>query len=450
VRRCPSPITVICLAGVALALGACSGEADPPAPPAPDGGPDAAADTRPPDAGKPVPCNSACTGVCQGLCVGVCSERDQDGECVAPCEGTCIGSCYGICAKSAGGKVDAGGGDRRPVWGDSGANAPAEAPAPAPGTWTDQTHASTASWPPLDQTGAMVFDRRRMRVVMFGGVGERSNNTWEWDGHSATWTLMQQLGGTRPSARTGHAMVYDSTRGLVVIHGGIDASGASNNETWEWDGEHEAWTQRVPGPIPSRWGHAMTYDESTGLVVLFGGAHRDPMLGDGELLDTWEYDPAADKWANWTYPLPGIWPRPRKGHAMVYDSSRKLTVMYGGEVANLGPSSDLWEWSTIYHAWREVMPSPGSGSPGGRVYASLVYIGGGQMLLFGREGPPFVRWNAVKGLWQSLSTPVPAVFPPPRARSAAAWDTSLGVLVVVGGAVAQGRGTLTDTWLWRP
>jgi hypothetical protein len=448
VRRCPFPITAAYLVGLALGA-ACSGESDPPAPPAPDGGPDAAIDTRPPDAGKPVPCNSACTGMCQGLCVGVCSERNQQGDCVAPCEGTCIGSCYGTCAKGSGTKLDAGAADRKPMWGDAAANAPAEAP--AAGTWIDETHASSASWPPLNQTGAMVFDNRRNRIVMFGGVGgDRSNNTWEWDGKSATWTLMQQLGGPRPSVRTGHALAFDNLRGRVILHGGIDATGASNNETWEWDGASEVWTQKAAGPIPSRWGHAMVFDDSTNQIVLFGGAHRDPMLGDGELLDTWEYDPTADKWVNWTYPLPGIWPRPRKGHAMAYDPGRGVTVMYGGDVASVGAAGDVWEWSSMAHLWREVAPSFTPMSPGARVNASLVYIGGGQMVLFGSEGPPFVRWLAAKNQWQSLSSPVPAVFPAPRARSLAVWDLSQKALVVVGGAVFQGRGTLTDTWLWRP
>ena len=170
----------------------------------------------------------------------------------------------------------------------------------------------------------------RARAVMFGGWRTPGNFTWEWDSKRSTWTLMQQKDGVRPSPRFGHALAYDSRRGRVILHGGIDQTGASNGETWEWDGAGEVWTRRGPGPVPSRWGHAMAFDESTGQVMLFGGAHRDPRLGDGELLDLWLYDPATDRWSNPTYPLPGTWPRARHGHAMVYDPSRKLIVMYGG------------------------------------------------------------------------------------------------------------------------
>lgn len=450
----------MCLTGLAL-LAACSKRGEPPPEPAGDGGATDAARDQAGDTARLTPCNGTCTGICRGLCVGVCSERNQDGECVAPCAGTCIGSCEGTCPRGTTARPDAGAAARpdagvdgrveRPAPAPDGGAEPDSGPPPAYGTWTDRTRASTASWPPLAQTGAMVFDNRRLRAVMFGGFRERSNNTWEWDGRTGTWTLMQQLGGARPSRRTGHALVFDSVRGRVILHGGIDDSGASNNETWEWDGAREVWTQKAPGPTPSRWGHAMVFDESTGRVVLFGGAHRHPMLGDGELLDTWEYDPAADKWVNWTYPLPGVWPRPRKGHAMAYDPSRSVTVMYGGEVSNLGLASDLWEWSGTYRAWRErTPPTPPPGWPGPRALATLAYVGNGQMVLLGLESPAFLRWSAGANEWQSLTPPAPAAFPRPRMNALAAWDTFQNALVVVGGPVPLGRDVLTDTWQWRP
>jgi hypothetical protein len=261
---------------------------------------------------------------------------------------------------------------------------------------------------------------------------------------------MQQMGGPRPSPRMGHALAFDNVRGRVILYGGIDASGNSNNETWEWDGGRETWTQLGPGPIPSRWGHGMAFDEAAGTVVMFGGAHRDAMLGDGELLDTWDYDPVADKWTNWTYPLPGIWPRPRKGHAMAHDPSRGLVVMYGGDVANTGPAGDLWEWSSMYHAWREVSPSLAPMTPGPRVFSSMIYMGLGQMVLLSRESPAFLRWNGNTNEWRSLSSPPPAPFPRSRTNAVAAWDGYLNELVVAGGGIAQGPATLSDTWLWKP
>ena len=227
-----------------------------------------AGDPRPSDAGDtalPVPCNGACTGVCQGLCVGICSDRNDAGTCSTGCEGTCIGTCVGSCPS----RIDAGAGDSgdartdarfldtRPP--DTRTDAPPDAPPadtappfePGPpeayGSWTNQSRVNSASWPSLEDTGAMVFDTMRARAVMFGGWRTPSNYTWEWDSRRSTWTLMQQKDGVRPSPRFGHALAYDSRRGRVILHGGIDETGASNGETWEWDGAAEVWTRRARG-----------------------------------------------------------------------------------------------------------------------------------------------------------------------------------------------------------
>jgi hypothetical protein len=135
---------------------------------------------------------------------------------------------------------------------------------------------------------------------------------------------------------------------------------------------------------------------------------------------------------------------------MTHDPSRALTVMYGGDVASTGPAGDLWEWSSQAHAWREVAPSLAPMTPGARVFATLIYAGNGQMLLLSRESPALLRWNGTTNQWQNLTPPPGGAFPRARANAVAAWDTFLNGLVVAGGAVAQGRETLTDTWLWRP
>jgi len=39
-----------------------------------------------------------------------------------------------------------------------------------------------------------------------------------------------------PSERYGHALSYDSARGVTVLFGGYDDS--DFNDTWEWNGEN--------------------------------------------------------------------------------------------------------------------------------------------------------------------------------------------------------------------
>src|SRR5690242_17994803 len=58
---------------------------------------------------------------------------------------------------------------------------------------------------------------------------------------SVAWA---QRGVNGPSARSNHAMAYDTARGVTVLFGGADGNGGGlGAETWEWDGT--AWTQRV-------------------------------------------------------------------------------------------------------------------------------------------------------------------------------------------------------------
>src|SRR5216683_1014776 len=100
----------------------------------------------------------------------------------------------------------------------------------------------------------------------------------------ANWTRKSPQ--TSPSARDGHAMVYDSAHGQVVLFGG------GTHDTWVWDGSN--WTQKFPQNSPSaRGSHAMAYDSAHGQVVLFGGA------GNGHLNDTWVWDGS-----NWTQKFP--------------------------------------------------------------------------------------------------------------------------------------------------
>ncbi len=106
-----------------------------------------------------------------------------------------------------------------------------------------------------------------------------------------------------------------------------------NNETWEWDGA--TWTQRLVGAPGPRFHHAMVYDESRGVTVLFGGhTNINPLSPSPE---TWEWDGTA--WA--LFPLTG--PSARGQHAMAYDAARRTTVLFGGWLAQEGTRSDqIW------------------------------------------------------------------------------------------------------------
>ncbi|MEI7658946.1 MAG: hypothetical protein WCK33_12875, partial [Phycisphaerae bacterium] len=83
--------------------------------------------------------------------------------------------------------------------------------------------------PSARTAAAMVFDSTRQVVVMFGGnTSDSSSETWEWDG--TTWTRPSYGGPTR---RSSHAMAYDSGRQTIVLYGGYTGFSRPPAETWE-------------------------------------------------------------------------------------------------------------------------------------------------------------------------------------------------------------------------
>jgi hypothetical protein len=173
---------------------------------------------------------------------------------------------------------------------------------------------------------AMAFDTHRGVTVLFGGVDDESNylgDTWAWDG--IDWTERTAEG---PSPRVLPAMTFDEVRGVTVLHGG----NFGMYETWEWDGT--SWSLRSKLG-PGRGGAAMVYDSSREVCVLFGGVAPD---GGGLQNDMWEWDGEV-----WTLRETIEAPQRRSNHAMAYDSSRHAIVLFGGE-GGLGPLDDTWEF----------------------------------------------------------------------------------------------------------
>ncbi|HEY5283873.1 MAG TPA: kelch repeat-containing protein, partial [Polyangia bacterium] len=157
---------------------------------------------------------------------------------------------------------------------------------------------------------AVAFDEARKVVVMFGGeimntsmgTGAPSQETWEWSTATGKWTN-RSGSGTAPDARSGAAMVYDSSRKKVVLFGGRAGSGYDYEDTWEWEPSTGLWTDvTIGGNHPAaRSQHAMVYEKSTGKVLLFGGGRSDTGSSDGTGItaaysDTWEWDFSTRVW----------------------------------------------------------------------------------------------------------------------------------------------------------
>lgn len=279
---------------------------------------------------------------------------------------------------------------------------------------------------------AMVYDSSRGKVLLFGGgfmddpsLWVAYDDTWEWDGE--TWSQLTPK--TSPAGRMAHGMAYDAVRDKTVLFGGatafVEGNPISDNETWEWDGEN--WTQIDSLNKPSERNiHAMTYDSVHEKVVLFGGSSG--------AAETWEWDGE-----NWTLIAPATVPMDMEGAVMAYDNVRNKAVLFGGN------DSETWEWDGTN--WTKLNPANKSNATQG--HAMAYDSARGRMVLFGgryidEEFNYFTEtWEWDGTNWSKKNQPNMPVTPFGHAM---AYDSARGRLVLFGGSV--GPAITDETWEW--
>jgi hypothetical protein len=186
------------------------------------------------------------------------------------------------------------------------------------------------------------------------------------------------------------------------------------------------WTQKQHFGPAARYDHAMVFDSVRQQTLLFGGAGASsPLLGD-----TWGWD--GDLWRQ----VSDIGPTPRARHAMAFDTGRGRTVLFGGA----GGAGDTWEWDGAL--WTQVADTGPAANAG---MAMAFHPGLKQVVLFGgRDGVgDFLgaTWTWDGSLW----TQVAADGPPPRTQTTVTYGADAQSLVLVGGFGAGGAG-FGDTW----
>ncbi len=204
----------------------------------------------------------------------------------------------------------------------------------------------TLSLPGLDgpstPVSAAAYDPQRGLAIMLE-VNETSATTWTWDG--SEW---RSYAAPVPHPRDGAALVYDESSGMVMLFGGHGESRATLfGTTWGFDGA--AWqvlTDEAHGP-GARSGHALTYDRLGQRVLLFGGCTTYGTFSCTELRnDTWVWDGAS-----WTELPPAPEPAPRRFHALAFDTNRGLAYLFGGQGDGGAVFGDLWSFDGS--RWRQ-------------------------------------------------------------------------------------------------
>jgi len=189
---------------------------------------------------------------------------------------------------------------------------------------------------------SLVYDSKRDRVILFGGLDPTTNtyfnDTWEYDG--LDW--QQITTSTSPPARSARTMVFDSERNRTVLVGG-DGPSDGYNDTWEFDGIDWSLISTTASPPAPGQLAAMAYDEARSRTVL--------SFHDGtSQLQTWEYD--GSSWLKVNTPAS---PLGRWAHTMAYDAVSQRVMLFGGTSPYSSselPMNDGWEYDG--NTWTEI------------------------------------------------------------------------------------------------
>ncbi len=235
----------------------------------------------------------------------------------------------------------------------------------------------------------MVFDSRRGRTVVFGGLAfgvnpragnaapghYASNDTFEWDGQ--VWVKRNPA--HRPPAMSGFGIAYDSVRGRTVIFGGHEYQAPDYllgtqvvaNSVWEWDGNDWTRITSATPPPPARLQPSLCFDSVRQEVLLVGGHYFNPTPADprAAVNALWAWDgvqwtshaglPAAAGSAS-----PEVYP----GCAFGFDQLRGVAVLFG---PFFDPDLPVWEWNGA--TWKRVSPPFSLRVNDSRAYAGATF-----------------------------------------------------------------------------
>lgn len=167
----------------------------------------------------------------------------------------------------------------------------------------------------------------------------------------ASWTELPTT--NFPLMRGQYAMAYNSRHKKIVAYGGRTGfrdDFQNVNETWAFDYKIITWVNlEAKDSPPWRSGHTMVYDQVRDMIILFGGNDFTKVFND-----LWQYDYSSNTWTNIT---PDFSPEARQMHGMVYVPDREVIIMFGGRKLNGGASfSDVWELNCKTYTWKKLNP----------------------------------------------------------------------------------------------
>jgi N-acetylneuraminic acid mutarotase len=243
--------------------------------------------------------------------------------------------------------------------------------------------------------------RNDKEIIFFGDSDNNSNDVWNFDSTTSTWSNITNLLTDRPPTRYDAVMVYNSNTDQILLFGGFtntsvfDPTGGGNgvpsippptppgtivqynyfyNDTWIYDCKDRIWSKIYPQNLSStvqpviRSKAAMVYDSNRNQAILFGGSNEGPMLND-----TWLFDFFSNTWLN-IIPTDDInSPPSREVPVFSYSILSDEILLFGGRYfdgVSLAFFNDTWVFDADTQTWQELVISA---PPSVRGYTSTAY-----------------------------------------------------------------------------
>ena len=322
-------------------------------------------------------CNHACFGACTA---GKCADKWEP----LPTDGAPSARARHVAAWT---------GSEMFIWGgdtNSGKTATGALYNPVTRSWRQTT---TANAPEARSGATAVWDDVEKVVIVWGGQGVSAalNTGGVYDPAKDTWTAIQPTGA--PSPRTDHAAAWapamtfgasSLTHGMFVW-GGLTTAGAAGDGAI-YDPKNDAWTAMDAidttqgiGPTP-RSQHTLVWDSTSKKLLIFGG--YGPVgaviryLGDGSI-----FDPAQTSTSSvWTALSSLGGPTVRGRHTAVWDTNTKGMLVWGGVDTGVYPT-DGAKLTTSSNSWTML-----GVAPGGREAHTAVFVDAqSKMVVFGGQ-----------------------------------------------------------------
>lgn len=286
----------------------------------------------------------------------------------------------------------------------------------------------------------IAYDSMRNEVVLYGGTyGSSRSTTYLFRAND--WVMGALEDNVTPGPRSRSSMLTDPVRNVVWMFGGLSDVGVYYSDLWKY--ENGSWIQAnigVDAPSCSGAVAALDTDRSKIITVCPDGA-------------TWEFDIETSKWAEAKDNKEQ--PRFRNFSSMVYDSTLKKTVLFGGwDNERYRDETLLWDGKDWSEVKKNRAPARHLTSMWYDPVAKKTFLYGG----IGRRDPDAKTerygdmWSLDSNGWTEVK---PSVSPGIRYGAQIATDRRAGKTVLFGGLkVETGSDSIAhqvyanDTWEW--